>query len=234
MQKINKRLILSMAALLIVCGVSLSGSALAEQGSNSGSGSHDSTKTEVTATSSTTSSSGETESETEHSQTIREQFKAEARTKVQSEVKAKVQANTQEQRQKACAARKDSLTKRMGNAVTAAQRHKTNFDNIYTKVQNFYTTKKLNVSNYDTLKAAADKAQQDAADQVSALKALEVNVDCMQTDSLATNLTAFQTAVKSTRDSLKTYRKALVDLITALHGASTSANDSSSNTTTTQ
>jgi hypothetical protein len=61
-----------------------------------------------------------------------------------------------------------------------------------------------------------------------------ISVDCTQTDSLATNITAFQTAVKSTRDSLKAYRSSLVDLITALHGASTSTDDSSTNGTTAQ
>jgi chromosome segregation ATPase len=234
MQQINKRFLLSLAALLVVCGVSLSGgTALAHDGesgstsSNSGSGSHDS----VTTASSTDT---ESETETEHSQTLREQFRQTARTEIKAKMEDKTKTHTAEQRQKSCEARKTNLTKRMSNAVAAAQRHKEKFDAIYTKIKAFHDSKNLNVANYDSLTAAADKAQQDAADQIAALKALDVTVDCSQTDSLATNISAFQTAVKSTRDSLKTYRKSLVDLITALHGASTSTDKTENSSTNTE
>jgi lysyl-tRNA synthetase class II len=238
MQQLNKRLILSLAALLVVCGSSLSGGAvLAEHGGNSGSSENE---TKVSTTSTDTES--ETEVETQHSDTLREQFRAQAKAKVESTVKAKTETKTHEQKQQACSARKANLTKRMNNSVAAAERHKAVFDKIYTRVQNFYTDKKLNVANYDTLKTSADTAKQDAADQIAALKSLDVTVDCTQADSLATNISAFQSAVKSTRDSLKAYRKSLVDLITALHGASTSTDktggtstdDSTTNSTTTQ
>jgi hypothetical protein len=233
MQQINKRLIVSLATLLVVCGASFTGSALAHDGvsgsDNSGSGSsHDSVVT-------TASSDTENEQETEHSKTLREQFKEDAKTKVQAERKLQAKAKTQDQRQKSCDARKANLTKRMDNSVTAAQRHKAVFDKFYTKVKNFYDTKNLNVANYDELTANVDKAEQDAVDQIAALKALDVTVDCTQADSLATNINAFQTAVGSTRDSLKAYRKSLVALITQIHGASTSTDkteDSSTNTTT--
>jgi chromosome segregation ATPase len=247
--KQNRRLVMSLAALLVVCGLSLSNTATAreaESGSNSGSGSSStgsgsSHGTEVAAQSNET----ETETEVEHgqetakSQTLREQFKQEAKTKVETEHKSQAKVKSAEQKQKSCEARKASLTKRMNNSVAAAQRHKENFDKIYARVKTFHDTKSLNVTNYDTLVASVDKAQQDAVDQIAALKALDVAVDCTQTDSLATNISAFQTAVKSTRDSLKTYRKAIVDLITQLHGASSSTTktgdsgtESSTNSTT--
>jgi hypothetical protein len=229
MQKINKRLILSLAALLVVCGSSLTGKALAHDGGDSGSGRSNDTVIKTAA------SETENDQETEHSKTLREQFKEDAKTKIQAERKLQAKAKTQEQRQKSCEARKANLTKRMNNSVTAAQRHKDVFDKFYVKVKNFYVTKKLNVANYDELTANVDKAQQDAVDQIAALKGLDVAVDCTQSDSLATNLKAFQTAVGSTRDSLKAYRKSLVALITQIHGASTSTNkneESSTNATT--
>jgi lysyl-tRNA synthetase class II len=247
MHQINKRLILSLGAMLVVCGASLSGgTVLAEHGSNSGSGSSGSSENETeestTSSSTSTDTESETEVETQHVDTLKQQFRTQAKAKVDSEVKAKAHTKTHEQKQQACDTRKTNLTKRMSNSVAAAERHKAVFDKIYTRVQDFYTTKKLNVTNYDTLKASVDTAQQDAADQITALKALDVTVDCTQTDSLATNISAFQAAVKSTRDSLKTYRKAIVDLITQIHGASTSTDkttdtttdDSSTNSTTTQ
>jgi hypothetical protein len=241
MQQINKRFLLSLAALLIVCGASLSGgTALAEHGSNSGTGGGTDSSNDSSVATNSTETQNETEQETPKSQSLRDQFRTQAQTKIQAELKTKAHARTNEQKQRSCEARKANLTKRMNNAVTAAQRHKEKFDKIYTRVQNFYETKKLNVADYDTLKASVDTAQQDAADQITALKGLNVSVDCTQTDSLATNVSAFQTAVKSTRDSLKTYRKSLVGLISALHGASTSTDktdstdNSSTNSTITQ
>jgi hypothetical protein len=244
MQQFNKRLITSALALVLVCGVSLSGSAAAEHGSNSGSdstsvsGSHDATEssTEVAhaVTSTHDSTENETEQEIQKSQVLREQFKEQAHAKVQADLKDKAQTKTKEQKQQACTARKANLTKRMNHAVAGAQKHKDNIDKTYAKVKAFHDAKNLNVANYDTLTAAVDKAQSDATAQIAALKALNISVDCTQTDSLATNITAFQTAVKSTRDSLKAYRSSLVDLITALHGASTSTDDSSTNGTTAQ
>jgi chromosome segregation ATPase len=238
MQKINGRLILSLAALLVVCGASLSGGTVlardGESGSGSGSGTSGRSSTEVEHDAVTTTTAHETETETEteqetaKTQTLRDQFKQEAKTKVQTEVKAKAQVKTTEQKQKACEARKTNLTKRMDNSVAAAQRHKDNFDKIYAKVVAFQTSKNLTVANYASLKAAADAASSDATAKIAALKALNVTVDCTQTDSLASNITAFQTAVKSTRDSLKDYRKTIVALITALHDANGTKTEDSS------
>jgi hypothetical protein len=213
MQQINKKLVMSLAALLVVCGVGLSGGTALARGINSGPGSSGSSSGSDDSSTVKTASTTESETEVEHgqetakSQTLREQFKQEA---------------TLEQKQKSCEARKANLTKRMSNSVAAAQRHKETFDKIYARVKAFHDSKSLNVANYDNLVANVNKAQQDAVDQVAALKALDVAVDCTQADSLATNITAFQAAVKSTRDSLKTYRKAIVDLITQVHGVSTS------------
>jgi chromosome segregation ATPase len=228
MQQINKKLVMSLAALLVVCGVGLSGGTALARGINSGPGSSGSSSGSDDSSTVKTASTTESETEVEHgqetakSQTLREQFKQEAKTKVETEHKAQAKAKTLEQKQKSCEARKANLTKRMSNSVAAAQRHKETFDKIYARVKAFHDSKSLNVANYDNLVANVNKAQQDAVDQVAALKALDVAVDCTQADSLATNITAFQAAVKSTRDSLKTYRKAIVDLITQVHGASTS------------
>jgi hypothetical protein len=242
MQQINKRIVMSAVALLLVCGVSLSGSAFAEHGSGdssgSGSGSTTSTETENHTSTTTSSSTSSTENETEtenHAHDLMEQFKQQGQAKVQAEIKDKANTRTAQQRQQSCEARKTALTKRMANAVTAAQRHKDTFDSIYTKVKAFHDSKNLNVANYDSLVAAVDSAQADAAAKIAALKSLDVTVDCTQVNSVTTNISAFREAVSSSRDSLKAYRKALVALVTALHGASTSTtNNSSTNNSTTQ
>jgi sRNA-binding protein len=156
---------------------------------------------------------------------LREQFKAQAQANV-AEKKAQVVAKTQEQRQKACEARKANITKRMSKAVTQAEKHKATFDKIYNKVQAFKTKKDLTVENYDSLVTAADKAQSDAQASITALKDLDVSVDCTS-ETVAQSLASFQVAVKATRDSLKTYRESITDLIKAVKAAVPATSDSS-------
>jgi hypothetical protein len=109
----------------------------------------------------------------------------------------------------------------MANAVRTAKTIKGVIDDKYTRVQDFYTSKSLNVTNYQTLKDAVDTAQAAAADSISALQATNTTIDCTSGNAAET-VSAFRTAVGNTRDSLKAYRKALIALITQIHGASTS------------
>lgn len=169
-------------------------------------------------------------SNTTDSTTLKEQFQQEAKDRLQT-LRENVKEQTQEHRQQACEARKSNLQRRMTNAVAAADRHKEVFDKIYTRVKDFYTNKNLNVANYADLTAAVDKAQADAQAQIDALSGLDVSVDCTS-QTVADSVAAFQTAVKSTRDSLKAYRAALVDLIKSLKGASTGAHSTTDNSTT--
>lgn len=224
MQKLNQRILVSALALLVVCGVSLSRSALAVH-----------LPSPLAADSSSTStSSTDTEQDTEirsHANTLMQQFMQQGQTEVQNETNGKSEMHTHAQRLQSCNARKTALTNRMSNAVAAAQRHKAVFDALYTKVKTFYANKHLNVSNYADLTAKVDSAQTDAATKITALQSLDVTVDCTQADSLAGKINAFKAAVGATRDSLKAYRAALVNLVTAIHGAS-SANDTSSGSAT--
>lgn len=232
MQQINKRIVMSAVALLLVCGVSLSsGSALARHGSddattvsteveNHGSGGSDDTTGPV-----------ETEHETEienHSHDLMELFRQKGKEHVLAQRQERGKARSLEVRQKACEARKAGLTRRMDNAVTAAQRHKGVFDKIYAKVKDFHDAKSLNTPNYDTLVASVDTAQSDADAEIAALKALDITVDCTQVDSLTNSVSAFREAVRSTRDSLKDYRKTIVSLITALHDSAETSSTTNS------
>ena len=160
----------------------------------------------------------------DNSDTLAQQFKQEAKSQLEA-AQAKHQEHTEQQRETACTARKTNLTKRMANSVSQAKRHKDVIDKFYTKVKAFYTQKNLNVANYADLTAAADTAQNNAQTSIDALSVLDVNVDC-SSQTVAASVSAFQTAVQSTRDSLKTYRKSLVDLITAMKGASTGTDKS--------
>lgn len=161
--------------------------------------------------------------------TLAQQFREQAQAKLE-EAKANHQAKTEAERQKACTVRKTVLTKRMTNAVAQAKKHKAVFDKIYTRVKTFYTTKQLSISNYADLTAKVDTASANAQTSIDALAALDVNVDCTS-QTVSASVSAFQAAVKSTRDSLKAYRSSITDLITAIKGASTSTTNSSTNNT---
>lgn len=232
MHRLNRRILISTLVLLVAGGISLSGSALAEHGLSSGAVSSTSAATTVDDSTSTSTSSTDTQQETEihnHANVLMQQFMQQGQADVQNESHGKAEMHTHMQRQQSCEARKTALTNRMNNAVTAAQRHKAVFDGLYTKIKTFYTTKNLNVANYADLTAKVDAAGIDASTKITALQSLNVTVDCSQADSLASKISAFRDAVGATRDSLKAYRAALVNLITAVHGAS-SANTSNSST----
>jgi hypothetical protein len=228
----SKRFVFSLSTLILFSGVALATApAYAEHGS-SGSGSDDTTTVATASDDSTTGTQTETEVEN-HARDLTEQFRLQAQQKL-AEKKAQVKEQTQEHRQQACEARKTNLTKRMSSAVAQAERHKAVFDKIYTRVQDFYTNKKLNVSDFDSMKAKVDSAQADAAASIQALQNTDVSVDCTSS-TVANSVGAFQTAVGSTRDFLKAYRAALVELINSLKGASTgqSADNTQDTTNTT-
>jgi hypothetical protein len=223
-----RRFVLSLSTLLLLSSAALSAPAAARAEGNSGSGS--SSSHDASSSSDDSTSGGETEAEVEHhARDLAEQFKLQGQAAL-TEKKAAIKEHTQEQRQKACEARKTSLQNRMSNAVRQAQNHKAVFDKIYTRVKDFHDDKNLNVADYDSLTAAADKAQADAEASITALQGLDVSVDCTS-QTVASSVSTFQQAVKSTRDSLKTYRKSLVDLIKALKGASTGTDGSDDTTT---
>jgi nickel-dependent lactate racemase len=161
----------------------------------------------------------ETQSEIEnHAALLKEQFKLNAQSSLEDK-KTEVKQHTQEQRQKACEARKTNLSKRMSNALKHAKKHQQTFDKIYARVKDFVDSKGLTVENYDSLTSAVDTAKSDSTASISALESLDVDVDCTS-QNVATSVSNFQQAVKSTRDSLKTYRSSITDLIKAVKGAS--------------
>jgi hypothetical protein len=217
-----QRFIFSLATLILASSVALTAPTYARDG-QSGSGSDDNAVTQAASDDSTT---GTTSPESEH---LAEQFREQAQEKLQH-AKEGHQQKTEAQREKACTVRKAVIAKRMTNAVTQANKHKAVFDKIYTRVKDFYTTKQLNVSNYADLTAKVDTAAANAQTSIDALSALDINVDCTS-QTVSASVGAFQSAVKSSRDSLKAYRSSIVDLITALKGASTGTSDSSTNST---
>jgi hypothetical protein len=200
-----KRFTLSLAALLMVSGLAMTAPAAARADTR---GTNNQIADDTTANTSTQASN-----------TLAEQFREQAKAKIEAQ-RQNVKQRTEAEREKACTARKANLTKRMSDAVAAAIRHKTVIDAAYSRVKDFHDSKNLSVADYARLTATIDTAQAQAQTDINVLSALNVNVDC-SSQTVASSVGAFQTAVKSTRDSLKAYRTALVKLIESLKGAST-------------
>lgn len=234
MQKI-KTFIISLSVFTLLSGVALVTPASARDGHGSDDNRVNNPSTQTGASdqlaenNSSISSNAKTESEASD---LVEQFREQAKEKTQ-EARDKAKEHTQAEREKSCTARKTALTKRMNNTVAQAQRHKQVFDKIYARVKEFHDTKQLNITNYDSLTANVDKAQTDAEANITALSSLDVSVDC-SSQTVAASVGAFQQAVKNTRDSLKAYRSALVELIKALKGASTGSESTADNSSTNQ
>lgn len=174
----------------------------------------------------TASGSGEFQA----AQLLTQQLKLQAKLELAAQ-KKNIKLKTQAERQKACTARKNALTKRMANAVSWADKHKGVIDTAYSRVKAFHDSKNLDATNYASLTSAVDAAQTLAQASVDSLAQLDVNVDC-SSQTVADSIGAFQQAVKTTRDSLKAYRTSLVKLIESMKGASAgtaSAGDSPNN-----
>jgi hypothetical protein len=157
-----------------------------------------------------------------------EERKAAARQRIEDK-RAQVEEKTQAARQAACERREDTLEASMERVSTQAGRLLGVIDKIYDRVQGFYETGQLTVSNYDELNAAVTDAQQAAKVEIEALDELNVEIDCENPD-VAGSVAAFRDSATAARQSLKDYRAALVALISSLRAeaAENKADDSSS------
>ncbi len=142
-------------------------------------------------------------------------YKQKAQQKVK-DAKENTHEKSAELRQKACIAKKNSIQKRLSLRVTLAEKHKAVFDKIFQKVQNYYNEKGLNTDNYDTLVEQVEDAQASTNEKILALKSTNVTIDCTS-PSVTSTLSTFKEALVATRDSLKTYRSSLLELIQAVH-----------------
>ena len=239
MQRV-RQLVLILATIASISTLAVAPVA-ADHGGDSGSGD---------STTSSTSGSGDTQSSTSNDAQVAPEPEQEVNdptstTEVKTELEsinehAKLTLQTErkngherslEARQKSCQARQAEINTRINNYATAAQRHLGVFEGLLTKVQTFYTTNKLNVSGYDTLLATAQSKQADAQKAVDTLKALDVNIDCTSSDP-AQSVVAVKAAVANARVALQAYRTAIKNLIVALKGTSTAADNTTTTTTT--
>jgi hypothetical protein len=142
----------------------------------------------------------------------------ELKTKAKSnlaERRAGKEARTAERRQHVCEQRKKSISNKITAFAKSADNILTRFDAVYVRVKDFKTDKKVDVTNYDELIAAADAKQTAAAEAVAALKELSADFDCTATDPAQT-LAAVKAATVDARTALKEYRTSIKHIVVAL------------------
>jgi chromosome segregation ATPase len=213
MKQLFNKLNLSVSALIFVLFLSVSAPAMAHDTSSGGG-------------SSNSASGSETEGpthEVDHDKvnSLVQQFRDNA-SATKDQLRAKETEKLKQARVKVCDGRKTSINSRISRTENFASSHKEKLDAIYVKVKAFHDSKNLTVANYDQLVTAVDTAQADAAAKVAALKAVNTTVDCAN-QNVADGLSAYRAALSETRDSLKTYRSALLDLMKAVREAAKTA-----------
>jgi hypothetical protein len=151
------------------------------------------------------------------------QAKAQARIEARQARLEEREAVRQERRQAACERRLERINAVMDNLSRQASNHLIVFNRFYDRVQEFYDSGQLTVSNYGELKAAADASKDAAALEIEALVQLDVEVDCTDPE-VAVKVGAFKDSAEAARDALKTYRKSLVELISSMRAEAAEQN----------
>src|SRR4051794_4478109 len=127
-----KRFIASLVALIFISGLAMAAPVAA----------HDSAANDISTQESDDSPLNPIDPQNKKGGSLAEKFREQAQEKLQ-QAKTEHQGKTAAQIQKSCEARKTNLTKRMNKAVAQSKKHEAVFDNIYTKVKDFYAAKQL-------------------------------------------------------------------------------------------
>lgn len=117
---------------------------------------------------------------------------------------------------KSCQAREAAIKTRSENLTEFATRLIATFDKIAARVEEFYATKGLSVSNYSTL--VADVAAKKLAAQTAVTKAQSslANFSC-DTGDPKTTLRSFNEEMKLVHTALKDYKTSVRNLIVGIH-----------------
>jgi hypothetical protein len=138
-----------------------------------------------------------------------------------------------ENKLKSCQAHEAAIIKRSTQMTARATSMESNFADIATKVDSYYTTKLVpsgkTLSNYTALKSTIDTKKLAVDSALTASKADITSFSCTG-DNPEASLTSFRTDMTTVNKALKDYRSAIKDFTKALHqsvGDSTSSATSS-------
>lgn len=141
--------------------------------------------------------------------------RVEDREAKQAEIKAAAAARKLALKQDVCERRKERLESRLPRLSQAATTVKSVIDRKYERVTDFYEAKEWNLANYDELVANIETAKADAEASLEVVAGYQIEIDC-ESENLGEVLDEYRTAVNAAKESLKEYRKQLVELISSM------------------
>jgi hypothetical protein len=135
-----------------------------------------------------------------------------------ADIKQEVEQRRISIQQDVCERRQERLQAVLPRLSTGATKVKQSMDTVYERVQGFYDSGQLTVSNYDDMKTRVDSAKLNAEASLAVVENFQFELDC-EKPGVGQQLDSYRTAVAEARDALKVYRAALVDLISSLRAA---------------
>lgn len=135
-------------------------------------------------------------------------------------------AKLSEAKLRLCQKREKNITSNMQKIAARGEKHIGTIDKISAKVQDFYKSKNLSLSNYDALVADASAKKTTAQNLVNALKTNSTTFKC---DSNNPKLTGqvFQDEAKDERTAIKDYRTSVKNLIVGVKSVAESTSSDS-------
>jgi hypothetical protein len=124
-------------------------------------------------------------------------------------------------KEKVCAMNTSRINVIVANAKQRYQTNFTLFNNVLQRIEQFYTNKKLSVSNYDQLLATVNTKKDAVTTALNAFKAEPV-FSC-GTGNPGEQVMKYQTEATSVRTALQSYRSAIKDLLAAVKTAAQEA-----------
>jgi hypothetical protein len=157
--------------------------------------------------------------------TAREQAQERRKTKQArvTEIKEEVAARKLAVKASVCEKQEAKLNAMIPRVTRNAGVIKGVIDKHYQRVQDFYASGQLTTPDYDTLVTAIELAKANAEASIETIEEYEVTVDCTSEEA-GEQLDGFRSAAQKAKDDLKTYRKEVVALISALKSANASQN----------
>lgn len=131
-------------------------------------------------------------------------------------MKADHKAKLADKRLEVCNKRADKINQIVTNSVEQSRKNLAVFSSIEQRVEDFYTSKNLSITNYDGLTTAADQKKADAEAALDV--AAETQFSCDQTNPTRPG-EVVKTLMQTQHQALKDYRTAVKNLIVGVkHG----------------
>ncbi len=141
----------------------------------------------------------------------------------EAEHKEQLKERLDDAHRKLCEAREKNIQNTMSRLSNRGQKQIDLYSGIATRVENFYTAKKLSISNYDALVADVNAKKAAAQSAVEAVKSATPNFHCDKDDPKGV-AGDFKAKVNARNAALKAYRESVRNLIKAVKAAAEAAN----------